>query len=129
MGITVKDIAQALDAKVLAAEEFVGREVGCALAADLVSDILCCRDERPFLLTGLATIQVVRAAEVIDLVGICFCRGKEPPAEVIAYAREAGLPVLATKKTLYEAAGLVYLLGVKSGVYRAPVRQASCSGA
>jgi len=129
MSICIKDIAAALEAEVLAGEDGLAQEVGCAVAADLVSDILCCRDERAFLLTGLATIQVVRAAEVIDLVGVCFCRGKTPPPEVIAYAREAALPVLATKKTLYEAAGLVYLLGVKSGVYRAPVTQPSCQGA
>jgi hypothetical protein len=36
------------------------------------------------------------------------------------YAREMGLPVLSTPKTMYETSGLVYRLGCRSGVYSPP---------
>jgi len=118
--VKIADIARALEADVLAGEENLGRDVGAAMASDLVSDVLLCRDEKAFLFTGLASIQVLRAAEMIDLVGVCLVRGKEPPAEMVAYAREMGLPFLRTKKTLYESCGLVYRLGAQSSVYHPP---------
>jgi predicted transcriptional regulator len=118
--ITIHDIVAALDARVLCGEEALGREVGVVIASDLVSDILCCRDEAPFLITGLAKIQILRAAEMLDLVGICFVRGKTPDQGVLDYAREMGLPVLSSSMTMYETSGLIYRLGCKSGVYSPP---------
>jgi predicted transcriptional regulator len=118
--VTIRDIVEALDAQVLCGDEMLDREVGFVIASDLVSDILCCRDEGPFLITGLAKIQILRAAEMLDLVGICFVRGKAPEQAVLDYAREMDLPVLSTPKTMYETSGLVYRLGIKSGIYTPP---------
>jgi hypothetical protein len=118
--ITIRNIAHAVGAEVLCGEGALDGEVGVVIASDLVSDILCCRDERPFLITGLAKIQILRAADMLDLIGICFVRGKEPEPAVLDYAREMGLPVLSTPKTMYETSGLVYRLGAKSGVYSPP---------
>lgn len=120
MTIAIRDIVRAVDAQVLCGEDGLDGEVGVVIASDVVSDILCCRDERPFLITGLAKIQILRAAEVLDLIGICFVRGKEPDEAVLDYAREMGLPVLITPKTMYETSGLVYRLGARSGVYYPP---------
>ena len=120
MTITIRDIVKTLDARVLCGDEVLDREVGVVIASDLVSDILCCRDEGPFLITGLAKIQILRAAEMLDLVGICFVRGKQPDQAVVDYAREMDLPVLSTPKTMYETSGLIYRLGCKSGVYTPP---------
>jgi len=118
--VRLRDVAEKLAADVLAGEDALDREVGVVISSDLVSDILCCRDEGAFLITGLAKIQILRAADMIDLVGICFVRGKTPEAGVVEHAREMGLPVMLTAKTMYESCGLVYQLGVKSGVYSPP---------
>ncbi len=120
MTVKIRDVVKALDAEVLAGEDGLDRDIGVVISSDLVSDILCCRDVGAFLITGLAKIQLLRAAEVMDLVGICFVRGKAPEAEVVAYASEMGLPVMLTPKTMYETCGLVYRLGAKSGVYTPP---------
>jgi predicted transcriptional regulator len=122
--LTIKDVAEAVGAEVLCHPEALTREVNVCLASDLVSDILLCPDERAFLITGLANIQLVRAAEMIDLVGVLFVRGKQPPPDVVDFARGAGLPVLRTTRTMFESCGLLYGLGFKSSVY-APPRQAS----
>ena len=120
MAVKIRDVAEALGAEVLSGEDGLGRDIGVVIASDLVSDILCCRDEGAFLITGLAKIQILRAADMIDLIGICFVRGKTPETEVLAYAREMGLPVMLTPKTMYETCGRVYQLGAKSGVYTPP---------
>ncbi len=120
MAVTIQNVAEALGAEVLTGDDGLDRDIGVAIASDLVSDILCCRDEGAFLITGLAKIQLLRAADMIDLIGICFVRGKIPEEGVVAYAREMGLPVILTPKTMYETCGRVYKLGVKSGVYTPP---------
>jgi predicted transcriptional regulator len=122
LAVKIRDVAEALGAEVLAGEDGFDRDVGVVISSDLVSDILCCRDVGAFLITGLAKIQILRAADMIDLVGICFVRGKTPEAEVVDYAREMGLPVMLTPKTMYESCGLVYQLGAKSGAYIPPGR-------
>jgi len=122
--ITIRNIVNAIGAEVLCGEDALDREVSVVIASDLVSDILCCRDEGPFLITGLAKIQILRAADMLDLIGICFVRGKEPEPAVLDYAREMGLPVILTPKTMYETSGLVYRLGAKSGVYSPPGKAA-----
>ncbi len=122
MAVRVRDVAEALGAEILAGEDGLDREIGVVISSDLVSDILCCRDEGAFLITGLAKIQILRAADMIDLVGICFVRGKVPEVGVVEHARELGLPVILTDRTMYESCGLVYRLGAKSGVYSPPGR-------
>jgi hypothetical protein len=115
---TIKEIAAKLEAETLV-DHNIDREIGCVIASDLVSDMLVCCDTGAFLITGLANIQVVRAAEMIDLIGVVFVRNKEPAAEVIEYAKEMGLPLLSTDYTMYEACGLVYDMGMRPGDFSA----------
>ncbi|UCE26721.1 MAG: transcriptional regulator [Candidatus Coatesbacteria bacterium] len=114
MGTTIKDIAAKLEAEALVGHN-INREVGCVIASDLVSDMLVCCDTGAFLITGLANIQVVRAAEMIDLIGVVFVRNKEPAAEVVEYAKKMELPLLSTDYTMYEACALVYDMGLRPG--------------
>jgi len=118
--VTIRDIVEAVDAEVVCGGDLLDREPQCVIASDLVSDILCCREEGPFLITGLAKIQILRAADMLDLVGICFVRGKTPEEEIVDSACQLGLPVICTSKTMYETCGLVFKLGVPSGVYVPP---------
>lgn len=124
MAVRIRDVAEKLGAEILTGEDRLDREIGIVISSDLVSDILCCRDEGAFLITGLAKIQLLRAADMIDLIGICFVRGKTPEAGVLEYARELDLPLMLTPKTMYESCGLVYQLGAKSGVYTPPGERA-----
>jgi hypothetical protein len=113
---TIKSIAEKLKAEALV-DHNINREVGCIIASDLVSDMLVCCDTGAFLITGLANIQVVRAAEMIDLIGVVFVRNKAPAGEVIEYAEGMGLPLLSTDYTMYEACGLVYDMGLRPGEF------------
>lgn len=119
----IADIAGNLDAEVLAGQKGLEREVGVCIASDLVSDILLCPDERAFLVTGLATMQLVRAAEMIDLAGVLFVRGKTPSAEMLEFAEGMDLPILRTTRTMYESCGLIYKMGGKCGRYAPPSPQ------
>ncbi|MGE5582756.1 MAG: hypothetical protein ACM3X9_09485 [Bacillota bacterium] len=105
--------------KILRAETLVGAEwlkntkVLSACGSDLISDVLAFPKEKPLLLTGLTNDHVIRAAEIIGLVGVVFVKGKKPPANVISLAGEKRLPLLSTDYPLFEACGLLYAAGLK----------------
>lgn len=78
-------------------------------AADLMSDVLRLSTKGMLLITGLTGQQVVRTAAVAELCGVVFVRGKRPSDDVIEVARELGIPLLATERTMFETCGLLYL--------------------
>jgi hypothetical protein len=112
--MTLKEIVTLLEAEALTAKCDLDREVPCAFASDLISDILMCTKEPTLLLTGLTNPQVIRLSDMIDLVGIVFVRGKVPPQELIEMAEERGLVLLSTKLTMYRSSGILYNTGLRS---------------
>lgn len=109
----LREIQEILGAQFLSGEDLKDREVNAAFAADLLSDVLAMvREEGVLLLTGTVTTQVVRVAEVMNLAGVVFVRGKLPAKPTVDYALAAGIPLLATPYTMYEACGLLYTRGL-----------------
>lgn len=106
---TMRDL---LDAKVLCCEENVGRHVYSACGCDLMSDVLAYVKDQAVLLTGLVNSQVIRTAEMMDMICIVFVRSKMPNAEMLELAKDAGIVVMATDKRMYEACGLLYANGL-----------------
>jgi hypothetical protein len=66
------------------------------------------------LLTGLTNPQVVRTAEMVGITAVVFVRGKLPPPETVALAERAGIPLLASRYTMYESCGRLYQAGLES---------------
>ena len=101
-----------LDAKVLCCEENLGKHVYSACGSDLMSDVLAYVKDQAVLLTGLINSQVIRTAMMMDMVCIVIVRSKEPTEEMLQLARDNGLVMLSTDKTLYESCGLLYSNGL-----------------
>ncbi|MCB5261656.1 MAG: transcriptional regulator [Candidatus Cloacimonetes bacterium] len=110
----LSDLVTLLEGEVLFPEADLDREVPCAFASDMISDILMCTKESTLLLTGLTNNQVIRLSDMIDLIAIVFVRGKKPLQDVIDMAQERGLPIITTKFTLYRCSGLLYNAGLRS---------------
>lgn len=89
-------------------------EVQMACGADLMSDVLSFTHAGTLLLTGLTNPQVVRTAEMTGIKAIVFVRGKIPPQETITLAKEKGIPLLASRFTMYETCGKLYQAGLPS---------------
>ena len=102
---TIKDL---LEADVICNEENLGKHVYSACGSDMMSDVLAYVKDQAVLLTGLVNSQVIRTAEMMDMVCIVFVRSKMPTPEMIELARESGIVLLATKRRMYEACGLLY---------------------
>ena len=110
----LSDLVTLLEGEVLFPEADLDREVPCAFASDMISDILMCTKEPTLLLTGLTNNQVIRLSDMIDLIAIVFVRGKKPLQDVIDMAEERGLPIVSTKFTLYRCSGLLFNAGLRS---------------
>lgn len=115
--VTIKEL---MNADVICGEENLGEHVYSACGSDMMSDVLAYVKDQAVLLTGLVNSQVIRTAEMMDMRCIVFVRSKMPSEEMIALAKESGIVLLATKKRMYEACGILYSNGlvgnkVKSG--------------
>ena len=106
------EIQALLAAEVVAGENWMNKEASSVCGADLMIDVLAFTKERTLLLTGLNNLQVIRTAEMSDLVGIVFVRGKRPNCDLIRLAEEKGIPLLVCKHPLYEACGMLYRKGL-----------------
>ncbi len=101
-----------LDAQVLCGEEYLGKHVYSAFGCDLMSDVLAYVTDQSVLLTGLVNTQVIRTAMMMDMVCIVFTRSKKPTEEMLELAKENGIVILSTYKTMYNACGILYSNGL-----------------
>ena len=108
----IAKLQELLDAKVLCGEESLGKHVYSSFGSDLMSDVLALTNNQPVLLTGLVNPQVVRTALMLDMVCIIFVRSKTPSKEMIEIAKENGIVMMSTTKTLYNSCGILYSNGL-----------------
>lgn len=101
--MTLRECLQLLEAELVAGDEALELPVESVAASDLLSDVLATTKHNFLLLTGLATSQVVRTAELMGSVGVVFCRGKYPPQEAIGMAKVHDLPIACTRLSMFEA--------------------------
>lgn len=112
----LSDIREILDAELLTKEddEALSKiDIHTACGCDLMSDVLAFVKDQALLLSGLINQQVIRTAEMMDIVAICFVRGKMPAEDVIALAADRGITLMATQYPLYNACGMLYDKGLR----------------
>lgn len=114
--MTVREIEKLLDASLLQGEEYRDREVLTACSSDMMSDVLAGKiKQQSLLLTGLCNPQVVRTAEMMDIICILLVRGKKPDQNMIQMAQEREIIILSTKYSMFTASGILYEAGLHGG--------------
>lgn len=113
----IKEIAKTLDATIVVGDEStLSTEVKYGFATDLLSDLLKIDKNKTLLITGLATIQTIRAAMVMDVGAILLVRGKKALPEMIELARQNQMVLIEYKGSMFKACGILYQAGI-SPVY------------
>ena len=110
----ISKVAELLEARICAGEEYLDDEVHSACGSDLMSDVLAYVKNQAVLLTGLVNPQVIRTAEMMDMKCIVFVRSKVPSEAMLELAKDCGIAVMATNKRLYEACGILYSNGLNN---------------
>ncbi|MGO8695335.1 MAG: DRTGG domain-containing protein [Rectinemataceae bacterium] len=116
--MTLRQLQEVLDARLVVGEEQLDSEVSSACGADLMSDVMAFVKEKVVLLTGLVNPQAIRTADLMDIKAIVFVRGKVPTEDIIEIARENGMILFSTKYSMFLACGRLYEAGLRSGGVR-----------
>ena len=113
--MTIREVVKLLDAEILCGEDRLDTEIHTACGSDMMSDVLAYVKDQAVLLAGLVNIQVVRTADMMDMVCIVFVRGKEPDADMIALAKRRGMVLLKTQHRMFTSCGLLWENGLRGG--------------
>ena len=113
--MTIKDVQEALGARILCGEDALEKEVHSACGSDMMSDVLAFVKDQAVLLTGLCNPQVIRTAMMMDIVCIVFVRSKHPTQEMVELATEAGIALLETGHRMFTSCGILYQAGLGGG--------------
>ena len=113
--MVIREVKEILGATVVCGEEWLNKEVHTACGADMMSDVLAFIKDQAVLLTGLCNAQVIRTAEMMDVVCIVFVRNKKPDENMIALAVEREIPLLCTGYRMFSACGMLYEKGLRGG--------------
>ncbi|MBP5231080.1 MAG: hypothetical protein ILO68_05055 [Clostridia bacterium] len=108
----MSDIAQILDCRVLCCADQMDNDVYSACGSDMMSDVLAYVKNQAVLLTGLLNTQVIRTAEMMDMLCVVFVRNKMPSQEILRAAEDSGIVVMTTRHRMYEACGMLYAGGL-----------------
>jgi predicted transcriptional regulator len=113
--MTINDVKTILGARLVCGEEYLDKEVHTACGSDMMSDVLAFVKDQSVLLTGLCNPQVIRTAEMMDIVCIVLVRGKKPDDGMINLAKDSGIVLLCTGHRLFSACGMLYEKGLRGG--------------
>jgi len=111
--MTVAQIVEILDARLVTGEELLSKNVNSACGSDLMSDVLAFVKDQSVLVTGLSNAQTVRTAEMMDIVCIVLVRGKKADEAMTALAQERGIAIMQTHHSMFTACGLLYDSGLR----------------
>ena len=89
------------------------REIRQAHASDLLSDVLANAPGGGLLLTIQVHLNVIAVAVHAGLSGVVFTSGLTPEEPVRERAAAEGLPLFGTPESTFEAAGKLYVLGLR----------------
>ena len=108
------ELAKTIEGETLVRGARSDLQIEYAYAADLLSDVLSLAEgeDRTTLVTGMINPQVMRMAEILSIAAVIVVRGKLPPQSMVEYAQELGIPLLTTRKTMFETCGLMFAHGV-----------------
>lgn len=110
--MTIREIANLLNATVCIGENRMDEEVEKAFASDLMSDVLTLK-ETPMLVTGLCNIQTIRTCDMASLDIIVVVRNKKVTEDMIELAEDDDMVILSSPYSMFKACGLLYEAGIK----------------
>lgn len=108
----IREIQKILNAQILCGESMIDNDVYSACCSDMMSDVLAYVKDQGVLITGLVNPQVIRTANMMDIVCVIFVRNKMPGEDILQLANECGIAVLASSLRAYEASGMLYNAGL-----------------
>ncbi len=116
----LEELIKVINGKVVSDENYnQDLNITFAFSGDLMSDALMLvkalseeQCNEGLLLTGLATNQSIRTAEMLDIKTVLIARDKKPSDSVVKCANNSGITLITTKHSLFTASGKLFQHGV-----------------
>jgi hypothetical protein len=106
--MTLGKIAQIIGASVHTSSDSKKVEICRIYAGDKMSDLLNESSSDTLLITNLNNQQLIRAAELMDVPGICLVRGAVPDQETVDILLESGTVLMSSPYGMFETCGILY---------------------
>ena len=106
--MTLGRIALILNAKIYTPADPDTAEADRVYAGDKMSDLLNESSACTLLITNLNNQQLMRAAELMDVPGICLVRGAVPDRETVDALLESGTVLMSSPHGMFETCGILY---------------------
>jgi len=104
----LEELATNIGARVVTTGKPGGTSVAKVYAGDRVSDLLNEASDKTLLVSNLASVQMLRVAELMDVPGICFVNGIEPDTEMLQLAQDNDTLLMVSPQGVFETCGLIY---------------------
>ena len=108
--LKVKDIINGLKLNVFTDGNGHDREVSNGYTSDLLSDVIGHADAGMIWITLQTHKNVAAVATLKDLAAVLLINGCKPDEDMLAHAREEGIPVLGSDEAAFEVSGKLYQL-------------------
>jgi hypothetical protein len=121
----LSEIIQKYNIKVFTPSLLKDKQITYGFCSDLMSDALMILNsvknqrilDESILITGLATNQSIRTAEMLDVEIVLIVRGKVVSQKVIDLALESNILLLGTHLTMFNISGNLFKDGIKGISY------------
>ncbi len=108
--MTVKEMAQTLELKVLAGEGGLEKKIIGGYTSDLLSDVMGYADAGYVWITLQTHKNVMAIASLKELAAVILVKGFEPDADTVELAEQEDIPILSTTEQAFELSGRLYRL-------------------
>jgi hypothetical protein len=100
--MNLQDLAVGIGARVVVRGRGAAATIERLYAGDRISDLLNQASPTTLVVTNLVGPQLVRAAELMDVPGICLVGGHEPEPRMLAAAQAHGMTLMVSPVDLFE---------------------------
>ena len=104
----ISDLIKKLDLKLLTNGTYEDREISGCYIGDLLSWVMSHADSGNVWITIMNNVNITAVASLCDVACIILAEGVDLSEEIIKKADVAGVVVLASQKSAYELAGVIY---------------------
>lgn len=106
--MNLEDLAKKIGAKVISHGKSVPVEINRIYAGDRISDLLNQAVSMTLVVSNLASSQLIRVAQLMDLPGICLLEDMVPDPEMIRIATEHRTLLMVSPRGMFETCGRMY---------------------
>ncbi len=106
--MTVKELVEALNLKVLSGEQGLNKEIEGCYVSDLLSDVMGNAEMNNVWVTLQTHKNVMAIASLKELACVILVKGQSASEDTLEQSNDEGIPFLSTNMQTFETAGKIY---------------------